>query len=66
MGYFPPELEGSLSFYLHVFFIQQLKDRYTELQKSQQTITKEQNDLGRQLDDVKARKVEINFPEKQN
>jgi hypothetical protein len=43
-----------------------LKDRYTELQKSQQTITKEQNDLGRQLDDVKARKVEINFPEKQN
>lgn len=38
-------------------FFQQLKQRYTELQKSQQIVGNEQNDLARQLDDVKARKV---------
>ncbi|CAF1016796.1 unnamed protein product [Rotaria sordida] len=38
----------------------QMKDRYTELQKSQQTFEKEQTSLSRQLDDVKARKIAIN------
>ncbi|CAF4359436.1 unnamed protein product, partial [Rotaria sordida] len=42
----------------------QMKDRYTELQKSQQTFEKEQTSLSRQLDDVKARKIAIN--EKRN
>jgi len=43
------------------FFFQQLKDRYGELQKSQQLTVKEQNDLARQLEDVKARKVKYNL-----
>ncbi|CAF1014819.1 unnamed protein product [Rotaria sp. Silwood1] len=38
----------------------QMKERYTELQKSQQTFEKEQTSLSRQLDDVKARKIAIN------
>ena len=44
---------------VHFPFIcfQQLKHRHAELQKSQQTIVTEQNDLARRLDDVKARKV---------
>jgi hypothetical protein len=34
-----------------------MKDRYNELHKSQQVFEKDQNNLARQLDDVKARKV---------
>jgi len=45
---------------LHVFF-QQLKDRYADLQKSQQVTAKEQTDLARQLDDIKARKVKNTY-----
>jgi hypothetical protein len=38
---------------------QQMKDRFTELQKSQQTFEKEQTNLNSQLENVKARKVNI-------
>ena len=34
-----------------------MKDRYNELQISQQTIEKEQINIGHRLDDIKARKV---------
>ncbi len=48
------------SIFINSFF-QQLKDRYGELQKSQQLTVKEQNDLAHQLEDVKARKVKYNL-----
>lgn len=38
-----------------------MKDRCTELQKSQQTFEKEKTILDRQLEDVKARKVNYVF-----
>ncbi|CAF4399772.1 unnamed protein product, partial [Adineta steineri] len=37
----------------------QLKGRYEELQKGQQTFEKELTSFARQLDDIKARKIAI-------
>jgi hypothetical protein len=43
-----------------------MKDRFTDLQKSQQTVEKDQANLARQLEDVKARKVNKYFSIKTN
>jgi hypothetical protein len=43
-----------------------MKDRFTDLQKSQQTVEKDQANLARQLEDVKARKVNEYFSIKTN
>ena len=40
-----------------VICLQDMKTRHGDLQKNQQAIEKEQNNLARHLDDVKARKV---------